>query len=71
MFDVSKRLARWSKNNFNKKDETGKFKLDSTGNSFIGYCSKCRVSDFFNKWELQNIESRCCKVKIIPVREDK
>ena len=71
VFDVSKRLARWSKNNFNKKDETGKFKLDSTGNSFIGYCSKCRVSDFFNKWELQNIESRCCKVKIIPIREDK
>ena len=71
VFDIDKRLARWSKNNFNKKDETGKFKLDATGNSFIGYCSKCRVSDFFNKWELQNIDSRCCKVKIIPIREDK
>ena len=71
VFEVVRRLIRWSKNDFNKKDETGKFKLDSTGNSFIGYCSKCRVSDFFNKWELQNMDSRCCKVKIIPIREEK
>ena len=46
------------------------WKMDSTGH-YIGYCSKCRISDFFNVWELKNIDSRCCKAKIIPIRESK
>ena len=44
------------------------WKRDSTGH-YIGYCSKCRVSDFFNVWELKNIDSRCCKAKIVPKRK--
>ena len=31
VFDVGRRLSRWSKNNFNKKEETNIFKMDSTG----------------------------------------
>ena len=46
------------------------WKRDSTGH-YIGYCSKCRVSDFFNVWELKNIDSRCCSAKIVPIRESK
>ena len=72
VFDIGRRLARWSKNNFNKKEESVNFRLDSTGNSFIAYCSnpKCRISDFFKKEELKG-RSRCCKAKLVPYREDK
>ena len=44
------------------------YRLDATGH-YIAYCSKCRVSDFFNKWELQNTYSRCCDAELLPKRK--
>ena len=70
VFDIGRRLARWKKNDFNKKDESVNFRLDSTGNSWIAYCTKCRISDFFKKEELKG-GSRCCKAKLVPYKEDK
>jgi hypothetical protein len=69
VFDVGRRLARWSKNNFNKKEETTKFKSDSTGKFYIAYCSnkKCsqyNKSDFYDKYELKQ-DSRCCQSKLM------
>ena len=70
VFDIGRRLARWKKNDYNKTDESVNFRLDSTGNSWIAYCTKCRVSDFFKKEELKG-GSRCCKAKLVPYKEDK
>ena len=69
VFDIGRRLARWSKNNFNKKEETTKFKSDSTGKFYIAYCSnkKCsqyNKSDFYDKFELKQ-DSRCCQSKLM------
>jgi len=70
VFDIGRRLARWSKNDFNTNVNPTNFQLDSTGNSWIAYCTKCRISDFFSKEELKG-DSRCCKAKLVPYREDK
>jgi hypothetical protein len=73
VFDVGRRLARWSKNNFNKKEETTKFKTDSTSKFFIAYCSnkKCseyNKSDFYDKYELKQ-DSRCCQSKLMAKKQ--
>jgi hypothetical protein len=73
VFDIARRLARWSKNNFNKKEETTKFKTDSTSKFFIAYCSnkKCseyNKSDFYDKFELKQ-DSRCCQSKLMPKKQ--
>ena len=39
--------------------EKQEFKKDATGRFFIAYCDKCRVSDFYNDYELKG-DSRCC-----------
>ena len=44
------------------------FKLDSTGRSYIGYCSKCNVSDFYDKYSITNSDSRCCNAQLKPKR---
>ena len=43
------------------------YRLDPTGH-YIGYCSKCKVSSFYNKEEIKQ-DSRCCKSKILPSRD--
>ena len=68
VFDVGRRLARWSKNNFNKKEETNIFKMDSTGKFYIGYCQKCNKSDFYDKFELKQ-DSRCHQAKLMPKKQ--
>ena len=73
VFDVGRRLARWSKNDFNKKEETTKFKMDSTGKFYLGFCSnkKCseyNKSDFYDKYELKQ-DSRCCQSKLMPKKQ--
>ena len=45
------------------------FKLDSTGNAYIGYCS-CGKSDFYDKYEIKGADSRCCKLPIQPTRSN-
>ena len=71
--DVGRRLARWSKNDFNKKEETTKFKMDSTGKFYLGFCSnkKCseyNKSDFYDKYELKQ-DSRCCQSKLMAKKQ--
>ena len=65
VFDVSRRLARWAKNDFRGNNVSKSFKLDATGNAFIAYCSSCGQSDFYDKNGL-NGDSVCCKNKLLP-----
>ena len=44
------------------------FRLDTTGNFFIGFCSGCQTSSFYRKEELKR-DSRCCGKNILPDRE--
>ena len=68
VFDVGRRLSRWSKNNFNKKEETNIFKMDSTGKFYIAYCQKCNKSDFYDKFELKQ-DSRCHQAKLMAKKQ--
>jgi len=43
------------------------FRLDSTGNAYIGYCDKCNVSSFYKKEDLYG-DSKCCNSKILKER---
>ena len=63
VFDVGRRLARWSKNNFNKKEELPNFKKDSTG-FYLAWCSKCNKNDSYSQFELKQ-DSRCCQAKLM------
>tara|TARA_R100000664_G_C2727627_1_gene119100 strand:+ start:286 stop:1086 length:801 start_codon:yes stop_codon:yes gene_type:complete len=71
-FEIERRISRWAKNhkdwNTNKNKEVNEFKLDSTGNAYIAYCSKCGKSDFYDKYNIRNADSTCCKTKIEPKR---
>ena len=68
-FDISRRLKRWINNDFsnNSSGESSMFQLDSTGNSYVGYCAKCCKSGFYRKDEL-NHDSKCCNDKVLPKR---
>jgi len=44
---------------------TKDYKLDTTGNGYVGYCFKCSNSDTYDRF-LYNQDSRCCKAKILP-----
>ena len=48
--------------------QKAEYRRDVTGKFFVGYCSKCRTSDFFNDYELKG-DSRCCKAEILPERK--
>ena len=75
-FSFGRRLATWNKNNkkynSDKNFDSGKidrsiFRLDRTGEAYIGYCGKCGISDFYSKYEPQSLkESKCCKGKVYP-----
>lgn len=73
-FEIERRISRWIKNHKDwsktniKNREVGEFKLDSTGNAYIAYCSKCGKSDFYDKYNIRNVDSTCCKTKIEPKR---
>ena len=44
------------------------FRLDSTGNFYMGYCDKCNKSSFYKKEDIYG-DSRCCNAKIINKRK--
>ena len=71
-FDISRRLANWIKNskdwNIEGKVQVLDFKLGATGYCYIGYCDKCKESDFYKEYDL-NKDSRCCNAKIKPKKE--
>ena len=42
------------------------FRLDSTGNSVIAYCSRCNISDFYDPFKVHSMDSKCCNSKLLP-----
>jgi len=48
--------------------EKQEWKRDATGRFFIAYCEKCRVSDFYNDYELKG-DSRCCNSGLLAKRK--
>tara|TARA_R100000655_G_scaffold109703_1_gene165048 strand:- start:740 stop:1585 length:846 start_codon:yes stop_codon:yes gene_type:complete len=44
------------------------YRLDSTGSFYVGFCGKCKKSNFYRKDELKQ-DSKCCKAKILPSRD--
>ncbi len=64
VFDIARRLGRWSKNNFNKKEELPNFKMDSTGKFYLAWCSVCNKNNSYSQFELKQ-DSRCCQAKLM------
>ena len=48
--------------------EKQEWKRDATGRFFIAYCEKCRVSDFYNDYELKG-DRRCCNSGLLAKRK--
>lgn len=79
-FDISRRLKRWVRNDFNKSGsgsnkEKKKFKWSSTMKHYVAYCgnkdcSKFGVSDFYDPWKADRgqEETKCCGTEILPER---
>ena len=44
------------------------FRLDSTGNFYMGYCDKCNKSSFYKKEDIYG-DSRCCNSKLLNKRK--
>jgi hypothetical protein len=44
------------------------FKLDGGGANYVGYCAKCRKSDFYEGNTLMG-DSRCCNAKLLPSKK--
>ncbi|MDB4125666.1 hypothetical protein N9597_00100 [Candidatus Marinimicrobia bacterium] len=49
-----------------KKYHPSDFEEDTTGNSYLGYCSKCGETEFCDKRYGVYSDSKCCKSKILP-----
>tara|TARA_R110002050_G_scaffold288141_1_gene439855 strand:- start:568 stop:1056 length:489 start_codon:yes stop_codon:yes gene_type:complete len=43
------------------------FKMDTTGH-YIAYCDKCGTSGFYDKYEINKVDSRCCNAKLLANR---
>ena len=72
MVDWHMTAGNWMarKNKEDKKKNNSSFKLDSTGKFYIGYCSICRTSGFYDKWDLLQ-DSRCCQGEILNKKPDR
>ena len=44
------------------------FRLDSTGNAYMGYCDKCNKSSFYKKEDIYG-DSKCCNAKLLNKRK--
>ena len=67
-WSLSRRLKKWKRNGFGKKQQTiADFKLDATGNAYMGFCEKCGVSDFYRKEELRG-DSHCHNATLLPTK---
>ena len=66
--NIEERLRNWIHNEhpIQKKVED-LFRLDGSGNAYVGYCNRCGVSDFYKKEDLYG-DSNCCRSKL---RHDK
>ena len=73
-WDLDRRLSRWAANDFgnNKTNKTKKqinFKMPD-GRNYLGYCSKCLKSDFYEPFNFNPdvVESKCCNSAILNER---
>ena len=66
-WDTKRRIQRWAGNDFssNKTNGISKFKKDANGKFWIGYCSKCNVSAFYDDMGIKQ-DSKCCQSKLMP-----
>ena len=64
-WSLGRRLKTWKRNGFGKKQAPADFKVDSTGNSYMGYCEKCGISDFYKEDQLRG-DSKCHNAKLLP-----
>ena len=70
-WNTKRRIQRWVDNDFgnnNKSNGTSKFRKDANGKFWIGYCSKCNVSDFYDDIGIKQ-DSRCCQTKLMPEKK--
>ena len=69
-WDTKRRIQRWVDNDYsnNKSNGISKFKKDANGKFWIGYCSKCSVSDFYDDMGIKQ-DSRCCQSKLLPEKK--
>ena len=72
-WDLSRRLKRWSSYDFGNTSNGVKPKINfrmPDGKNYIGYCSKCNNSDFYDPFNFKPelIESKCCNAKILNER---
>jgi hypothetical protein len=52
-----------------KKYHPSDFETDTTGNAYLGYCSKCGETGFYDKNYGVYGDSECCKSKILPSKD--
>ena len=45
------------------------YKLDTTGNARLGYCSECYRSEFYNTTSIHKEDSKCCGKQLFPKKE--
>ena len=66
-WDTKRRLKRWANNDFGNKKSNGVsgFKKDANGKFWIGYCSKCNISEFYDDYGIKQ-DSKCCNSKLLP-----
>ena len=69
-WDTKRRLQRWVDNDYgsNKSNGISKFKKDANGKFWMGYCSKCNVSDFYDDIGIKQ-DSKCCQSKLLPEKQ--
>ena len=69
-FDIKRRLSTWARNDYgnNKSNGISGFKKDANRKFWIGYCSKCNVSDFYDDIGIKQ-DSRCCQTKLMPEKK--
>jgi len=84
-FSMKARLNTWARNSEKWGDtpksrksakRTGDFKYDTTGKFLMGYCrnEKCssyNKSDFYDKFNILNEQTRCCGSELFARREEK
>lgn len=53
----------------NKYYRANDYPYDANQASRLGWCSSCKKSDFYDKFNVHNEDSRCCNAKLLPSKE--
>ena len=63
-WSLGRRLKKWKRNGFGKKQKSSNFKLDSTGFP-MAYCEECGVAESYRFEDLSG-DSKCHNAKLLP-----